>query len=236
MEPIGRKYKGCMLFCGAMGDKVAEERINESEKETERLKGEDALHESIEELALRAVEEPSALEKLCEIYINRIYGYVLKRIGNVEDAEDITSVVFEKVIANLDSYDSRKASFSTWIYKIAINCITDYYRSRGRKKEDLSEEVPTQLLSVSEDFIDNFNSYLYIIELLHKLPRKYQEAVTLRYFGGMKVGEVAETLGITETAASKRILRGLEKLKKLTHDSDFFFNVASGPNDEKERS
>ena len=59
----------------------------------------------------------------------------MKRVGNVQDAEDITSIVFEKVVSNLASFDESRASFTTWIYRIAMNSVTDFYRSRGRRKE-----------------------------------------------------------------------------------------------------
>ncbi|MCJ7652940.1 MAG: hypothetical protein MUO75_04455, partial [Actinobacteria bacterium] len=64
-----------------------------------------------EALIRQAVTSPDALDELCGLYVARIYNYVLKRVGKVQDAEDITSTVFEKVLLNLESFDSRKASF-----------------------------------------------------------------------------------------------------------------------------
>jgi DNA-directed RNA polymerase specialized sigma24 family protein len=83
-------------------------------------------------LVREAATSVDALERLCDHYIPKIYNFILKRVGSVPDAEDITSITFEKVIVNLGSFDETRASFTTWIYKIAANSVTDFYRSRGR--------------------------------------------------------------------------------------------------------
>lgn len=167
-----------------------------------------------EALVAEALDSPEALEELCALYMPRVYNYVLKRVGVVQDAEDITATVFEKVVVNLASFNPAKASFSTWIYRIATNCVTDHYRSRGRKKESALEDESVP--DAWESGFERRDLYLGLLELMWKLPPKYREAVALRYFANMRVQEVAETLGITESAASKRVLRGLEELRRIS--------------------
>lgn len=188
-------------------------RIHETKGKTAKLSvvpDELGLPES---LVKRAADDPEALEKLCELYVPKIYSYVLKRVGRVHDAEDITSTVFEKVLLNLDTFDRSRASFSTWIYRITLNCVTDYYRSRGRKREASLEE--TSAAVADDPDVERLELYMAVVELLQRLPVKYQEALTLRYFGEMRIMEVARVLGISETAASKRVLRGLAELRRL---------------------
>lgn len=167
------------------------------------------------ELAREAARSPKALEQLCDHYVPKIYNFILKRVANTQDAEDLTSVVFEKVIVNLEAFDESRASFTTWIYRIATNSVTDFYRSRGRKRElSLDDESGTEIVLVS-DGLDNADLYMALVDLMKQLAPKYQEALALRYFAGLRVQEVAETLQITESAASKRVLRGLEEMKRL---------------------
>ena len=168
-----------------------------------------------EALVREAITSPEALEELCDLYVPRIYNFVLKRVGKVQDAEDVTSTVFEKVLLNLGSFDGRKASFSTWIFRITINTVTDYYRGRARRRETSLEDSGFEVLLEGDSGVERLGSYLAVLDLLAGLPPKYQEALSLRYFGGLKVLEVAEVLGISETAASKRILRGLEELRRI---------------------
>ncbi|MHB8896456.1 MAG: RNA polymerase sigma factor [Candidatus Geothermincolia bacterium] len=166
-------------------------------------------------LVREAMTTPEALEQICDHYVPKIYNFILKRVGNVQDAEDVTSIVFEKVVVNMGTFDETKASFTTWIYRIATNSVTDFYRSKGRRKESsLDDEAASEPAGAGDD-LDRADLYIVMLDLLKQLPQKYQEAVTLRYFGGLRVQEVAEALGITESAASKRILRGLDELKEL---------------------
>lgn len=197
---------------------MADRRIKKPKETSREFVVIEGSAEPPQSLVERARTSPQALEKLCETYIPRIYNYIFKRVGRVQDAEDITSVVFEKALGNLHTFDGRRASFSTWIYKIAANSVTDFYRSQGRRREaPLADEVLSGVTS-AEGGMDRFDLHLVLVDLLKKLPPKYQEAVSLRYFAGMRVVEVARTLDITESAASKRILRGLAELRKIAAD------------------
>jgi len=168
-----------------------------------------------ESLVREAATSADALEQLCDHYIPKIYNFILKRVGSVPDAEDITSIVFEKVVVNLGSFDETRASFTTWIYKIAVNSVTDFYRSKGRRKESSLDDDAAGAVADEGDELERADLYMVLIDLMKKLPPKYAEALSMRYFAGMRVQEVAVTLGITESAASKRILRGLEGLRQL---------------------
>lgn len=196
---------------------MADERIEQRDAKPE-LRVVDGQEATPEGLARRALSSPEALEELCDRYIGKIYSFILKRVGNVQDAEDITSIVFEKVIVNLASFDESRASFTTWIYRIALNSVTDHFRSRGRRRELSLDDGSTSLSAVADDEAARADAGMLLIDMLKELPPRYREAVSLRYFAGLKVQEVAETLGITESAASKRILRGLEELRRLAGD------------------
>lgn len=210
------RERGTLTYPRLLGDFMGNERIQQRNNRSGVLKvipGEaDGLPDR---LVHEALTSPDALESLCNHYVPRIYNYVLRRVGRVQDAEDITSTVFEKVIGNLQSFDESRASFSTWIYRIATNTVTDHYRSRSRKKESSLDDDVVEAGLAGEAGLERTDLYIGLLELLERLPMKYREAVALRYLAEMRVQEVAETLGITESAASKRILRGLDELKRL---------------------
>ncbi|MFH1150094.1 MAG: sigma-70 family RNA polymerase sigma factor [Actinomycetota bacterium] len=197
---------------------MVDERIEKANRRRGRLRVVDGTTPS-DALVVDALDNPEALEELCDHYAPRIHRFILKRVGNVHDAEDLTSIVFEKVLVNLDSYDSTRASFSTWIYRITLNCITDHYRRRGRRKETSLEEHVAGAVPVGDCGLEVLERQRVLLDLMDRLPPKYQQALALRYFAGMRVSEVAETLGITETAASKRVLRGLDELRGIASGS-----------------
>lgn len=194
---------------------MARERIQQPRKGTVKLRVIDGQSGVSGALVRDAMTSPEALEQICDLYIPKIYNFILKRVGNVPDAEDLTSIVFEKVVVNLSTFDETRASFTTWIYRIATNSVTDFYRSRGRRRESSLDDATVAEPASEGDGMDSADLYMVLTEMLKGLAPKYQEAVTLRYLAGLRVQEVAETLGITESAASKRILRGLDELKKM---------------------
>src|SRR6266436_4920080 len=63
--------------------------------------------------------------ELYELNFHRVYGYVLRRVGQREEAEDVTSEVFHHALTNITRYDWRGIPFSAWLIRIAANIITD---------------------------------------------------------------------------------------------------------------
>lgn len=75
-------------------------------------------------------------EKFAEIYdayYSRVYKYICYRINNHYDAEEICSHVFEAVISKYNSYSPQKSNFEVWLFAIARNAVTDYFRSQKKK-------------------------------------------------------------------------------------------------------
>lgn len=80
-----------------------------------------------------------AFGTLYQRHMLSIYRYLLARIGDVQDAEDLTENVFLKVWQALPRYQAGKASFRTWLYRIAHNTLVDHYRTR-RVCDELTED------------------------------------------------------------------------------------------------
>lgn len=80
------------------------------------------------EFVERARRDPDAFGKLYEQYYSQIFSYVLKRVANIEIAQDITSEIFFKALKNVGQFRWQDISFSFWLYRIATNEITDYFR------------------------------------------------------------------------------------------------------------
>jgi DNA-directed RNA polymerase specialized sigma subunit, sigma24 homolog len=91
------------------------------------------------ELVERARRDPEVFGELYDRYYSQIFGYVLKRVANIEIAQDITSEVFFKALKNLGQFKWRNISFSFWLYRIASNQITDYFRKNKHAVVSLEE-------------------------------------------------------------------------------------------------
>ena len=80
-----------------------------------------------------------ALSELCVYFYPRIYRYVFYRVGTRQDAEDITSEVFVRMVRSLNT---QKGSFQAWLFRIASNLVIDHYRRSARQKKALLNKSP----------------------------------------------------------------------------------------------
>lgn len=176
------------------------------------------------ELVERARRDPEVFGKLYDQYYSRIFNYVLRRVANIEIAQDITSEAFFKALKNLRQFHWRNVPFSSWLYRIATNQIIDYFR--GGKQEMFSlEEIPdsitpsnplieSEVLEAKEE-LRRHEDFLLLHENISKLPIKYQEVITLRFFENKQIKEIAQILGKREGTVKSLLHRGLKKLKEL---------------------
>ena len=172
------------------------------------------------EIVLQAVTDDRAFEILYNQYFPKIFGYIYKRVGHKEIAEDIVSATFMKVFTSLKEYKpgDYEYSFSAWIFKIATNKLIDHYRKKGRNPDpsnidDLPEpNDPSQDPSKNAQF-----SYdrAMVQKIMVKLPEKYQKVLYLKYFAELDNIEIANTLGISANNVGVLLHRALKKFQEI---------------------
>lgn len=185
--------------------------------------------ELIEEkrLVARAKNDKEAFGLLYNEYYGQILGYTLKRVGDVALAEDIVSEVFFKALKNLWRFQWRNVPFSSWLYRIALNQINEYFRKAKINLSVSLEEIiekagflPADPCNIekeiieAQDILDRENQYPDIRKKLLMLPKKYQEVITLKFFENKKIKEIAEILNKKENTVKSLLSRGLEKLRQ----------------------
>jgi len=178
------------------------------------------------ELIKKAQKEPEAFAELYDKYYPQIFGYILKRIADLEIAQDITSETFFKALKNLWKFRWKNISFSAWLYRIANNEIANYFRKNKKYSisleklkekgfEPISLHNPEAEFLKAQEELKKHQDFLKIQEKISQLPIKYQEVITLRFFEKKKIKEIAEILGKKEGTIKSLLHRGLEKLKEL---------------------
>jgi len=123
-------------------------------------------------------------DEIFEQYFDKIYYKVLGVVKNQEDAEDISQEVFMSVFKNLGKF-REESNIYTWIYKIAINKINDFFRKRKEYLE-LNEEI----VMPDEGFSADVS--LILQERLKELSSLERQIVTLKDFYGYKLKEIAD--------------------------------------------
>lgn len=99
-------------------------------------------NEADERLLVEAArKDPSRFAELYENHFERVYAYVLRRVGVRQEAEDITSEVFHQALAKIGSFEWRGVPFVAWLFRIAANATADRWRQRVREQGNPAEET-----------------------------------------------------------------------------------------------
>lgn len=181
-----------------------------------------------EEAALveQAKHDSKAFSTLYEAYYTPIYRYVLHRTADVPSSLDITSNVFFKALTSIRKYDWRDIPFSAWLYKIAGNEVTDYFRHKKRSPISLDMLItsydfePISMTDIQEELmqtekeIQQHKDFLTVHSLMLTLNPDYQEVLILRYYEKKKVKEIACILGKSEGTIKSQLSRGVALLQK----------------------
>lgn len=165
------------------------------------------------ELVLKAQKDINAFDELYKKYFPLMNRFIYHKVSEEEVRRDIVSNVFFKAMKNLYRFKYLyKGAFSGWLYRIAINEVTDYYRKNGRSRK-LTDEVKLNQDSIfSEDIVINYDT---LREGLKKLSEKDQNVIILRYFEKLSNKEVGEVLGKKEGAVKVQVHRAMQKLKTI---------------------
>lgn len=151
-------------------------------------------------------------------YKDRVYGYIITRVANPHDAEDLLSCIFLKIYQKLDQYDSTKASLSTWIYTITHNQVCNYFRSKARQGHMADPEGVTDLSDGGESFIETLIKEEELEALaiaLERLPERERDVIILRYYHGYTPTEVAVLLKVSYSNAKFLQHRAIGMLRKF---------------------
>jgi RNA polymerase sigma-70 factor (ECF subfamily) len=153
-----------------------------------------------------------AYRALVERHSRGVFRLAFRMTGNEQDAEDIVQETFLRAYRQLHRYESR-ASFGTWLYRIAANCALDLGRARSRHPQtELVEKAagdpgPDRLLAG-----DEVRRTLTVT--LDGMTEQERTAFVLRHFEGQTIEEIAASLGLSGNAAKHSIFRAVQKLRR----------------------
>lgn len=178
------------------------------------------------DLVERAQKDPQVFGEIFDMYYDSIFGYVLRRVGNVQVSQDITSEVFFKAMNRLWQFKWRDISISAWFYRIATNEISQYFRGNKRMfisldalfeigGFDVSDEIDIfeEIISKERE-IENKKKWREVQADIKMLSNKYQDVLALRFFENKKICEISEILGKKEGTVKSLLHRGISILRE----------------------
>ncbi len=141
-----------------------------------------------------------------------VMSYISARVTCNEDAEDICGDVFVKLFGLLESYDEKRASVSTLLYKITHDAVIDYYRCK-REQDELSEDHA--VLPSSEDIIMDRERADELIKALSKLPQQQRDILILRFYRGWTLVKIAKEMGLSYNKVVSRQNSAFKALREM---------------------
>lgn len=168
------------------------------------------------ELLQKIHTEPEAFRQLYRHYFPRVYAYVAYRVGRRQDAEDITAEVFIKVVEGLKRFEYRgTGSFAAWLFRIAHNHISQFYRDPHVHQQISLDELPDVAVDTlsPDQALMRREQFAHLFGLIMALPPRRQEIITLKFFAGLRNQEIAAVLNLDERTVASHLSRALDDLR-----------------------
>lgn len=166
--------------------------------------------------------DKEALNTLISCYWQPIYRLIYGKIGNEDDAKELTQDTFMKAFRSLSRYKIMDSSFKSYLGRIAINSVTDFWRKKGRTPQISNiNEYQESILDVREnpeEYTLRLEGQEQIVDLVESLPEEQRQAVKLRVIAGLSIRDAAIQMNKTESAIKMLQQRALKSLRKMCLD------------------
>ena len=178
-----------------------------------------ALRQAADERLLieAAQQDPARFGELYENHFERVYAYVVRRVGDRAETEDLTAEVFHHALANLKKFEWRGIPFAAWLFRIAANLISDRWQKAGREITDDSKLAEAQASTVE---IKEVERRATLFRLVDTLPAEQRRVVVLRFVEEKSIKEVAQEIRKSEGAVKQLQFRALTTLRTRMEGAD----------------
>ena len=167
------------------------------------------------DLARQAISSADAFAELYRRHVTRVFRYHMAHVGNVKDAEDLTSQTFIAALEGISSYRG-SGSFPAWIMGIASRKRLMFFRgSRPEVPLDAALHYPSMSLPTDKAAAQRLQLES-VARALRKISPDRSEALILTHFGGLSNAEIGRVLNKSEAAVKMLIARGLQDLRERT--------------------
>ena len=175
--------------------------------------------EADERLLIEAAQkDPARFADLYELNFERVYAYVVKRVQDRAESEDVTAEVFHQALANLKRFEWRGIPFAAWLFRIAANLISDRWQRSGREISGDSGVIESAQVSPAE--IEEVERRATLFRLVESLPAEQKRVVVLRFVEQKSIKEVATAIRKSEGAVKQLQFRALSTLKARVEGAD----------------
>jgi RNA polymerase sigma-70 factor (ECF subfamily) len=166
-----------------------------------------------------AQADPARFGELYERNFERVYAYVVRRVHDRAETEDLTSEVFHHALANLQRFEWRGIPFAAWLFRIAANLISDRWQRKGREDVASEPELIDSVPATGAEF-EEVERRATLFRLVDALSAEQRRVVVLRFVEQKSIKEVAREIRKTEGAVKQLQFRALSTLRARMEGAD----------------
>ena len=160
-----------------------------------------------------ARRDPSRFAELYEQNFYRVYAYIVRRVVDRHQAEDLTADVFREALAGIGKFEWRGVPFAAWLTGIASRVLADYWKRSGRETgSPAKESEPAVPAEVEHSTM--------LFQLVNRLPEAQFQVIHKRFVEQKSIREIAQELGRSEGAVKQLQLRAIESLRAQMEGDD----------------
>ena len=164
-----------------------------------------------------AQKDPARFAELYELNFERVYAYIVRRVQDRAETEDLTAEVFHQALANIQRFEWRGIPFAAWLFRIAANLILDRWQQSGR---EIADDDAIESAQVSPAEIEEVERRTTVFRLVDALPAEQKRVLVLRFVDQKSIKEVAKEICRTEGAVKQLQFRALSTLRARMEGAD----------------
>lgn len=175
-------------------------------------------HPNEVEIVAQALDDLDHFGPLYDFYAARVFTYVRYRAETTQEAEDLTARIFSDALENLKNFRSEQGAFGAWLFGIAYNVISRYYRKQKRflwlpldsvaNHHDESEDPPEKVVIRNEN-------HQALLNAVQQLPERERNLIALKFAGELNNRQIAEITGLTESNVGTILYRTIKHLRSM---------------------
>ena len=169
----------------------------------------------------RSAHEDSA-NQLVKHYYKEMFAFVYKQVVDDQEALDLTQEVFIRMLQSIGNFDARKASFRTWLYRIATNHCIDYFRSKGYRTLAQTDYIDEQDVESTENILQHITQKEQVEELqlyLAQCDEKAQQIVRHKLFLNQTFAEIADMFQLPESTVKTTYYKTIRFIRKRMEEN-----------------
>ncbi len=165
--------------------------------------------------------DPQALEKIFDTYSQGIYRYAYRLLGDAELASECMSETFSRFLVALKRDSGPETYLQAYLYRIAHNWVTDYYRSKAPVTQPLDMDLPASAAEEPGQVVSDSVTTQQLRRALNLLTAEQREVIVLKYLEDWENENIAQAMNKPVGAVKALQHRGLEALRRImSRDED----------------